>query len=414
MIKQAKPKVLVTYIESGFGHIMSARAIASSLKARYADKIDIVEAEIMQDDNDQTLIDFERFLTNQTKATNKYWHYGDLVFAIINLGKTQFMKLVHHTLFQKAVNSAVEAFHIRKPDVIISTHYFVTFCAMEYKRKYCGEDDVVVVSYNPDNNVHVWWDKRSDIFITNNSRASTEAIRKRKFDYSHIRQVYFTAREEVKNFNLTKRECREKYGIPQDKFCIMIADGGYAGGKAKRYCEWIIRHSQKQLTVLFLAGKNKKLYDRFSAAALKIRKNITLIPFEFTDKAYELYAAADLFVTKAGPNSILDSLFVGTPVMVDNCPHPIERATYRLFVKTYGCGIGAFNRYKASRLIDKYADNPSLLNEMRDNIAKNIDKNNDGANQIADIVYEQLKDKIEAATTEDDSAAENLRVGKTE
>lgn len=394
MITKAKPTVLITYIESGFGHIMSAKAIATSLKERYSDRMDIVEAEIMQDDNDQTLISFEKFLTNQTKATNKIWGYGDLMFAIINLGKTQFMKLVHHTLFQKAVNSAVEAFHIRKPDVIISTHYFVTFCAMEYKRKYGLNDKVVVVSYNPDNNVHVWWDKRSDIFITNNSKASTEAIRKRKFDYSHVRQVYFTAREEVKNFCLSKTQCREKYGIPQDKFCIMIADGGYAGGKAKRYCNWIVRHEKKPLTVIFLAGKNKKLYERFGTIAKKLPKNITLMPFEFTESAYELYAAADLFVTKAGPNSVLDSLFVGTPIMIDNCPHPIERATYRLFVKSYGCGVGAFNRYKASALIDKYIQKPELLDGFRENIAKNIDKNKDGAAQIADIVFEQLQDKL--------------------
>ncbi len=398
-----KPKVLVTYIESGFGHIMSAKAISEGLKARYCDKLEIVETEIMQDDHDETLIKFEKFLTNQTKATNKYWHYGDLVFAIINLGKTQFMKLVHNVLFKKAVDSAVEAFHKRNPDVIISTHYFVTFCAMEYKRRYCKENEVVVVSYNPDNNVHVWWDRRSDIFITNNSKASNEAIRKRKFDYSHVRQVYFTAREEVKNFSMTKQECREKYGIPQDKFCIMIADGGYAGGKAKRYCEWIMKHTNKPLTILFLAGKNKKLFDYFGVQAGKLHKNITLMPFEFTDSVYELYAAADLFVTKAGPNSVLDCLYVGTPIMIDNCPHPIERATYRLFVKSLGCGIGAFNRYKASSLINKYISTPSLLDGMKENIAKNIDKQKDGAMQIADIVYEQLKDKIE----EQESKANN-------
>ncbi len=391
----AKPRVLVTYIESGFGHIMSAQAIADSLKAKYGDKMEIVETEIMRDDNDETLIKFEKFLTDQTKATNKIWHYGDLVFAIINLGKTQFMKLVHHTFFRSAVNSAVEAMRSRKPDVIISTHYFITFCAMEYKRKYCAEDEVTVVSYNPDNNVHVWWDKRSDIFITNNSRASTEAIRKRKFDYANVRQVYFTARENVKNFSMTKEQCREKYGIPQDKFCIMIADGGYAGGKAKRYCEWLMKTVKKPLTILFLAGKNEKLYRFFNDASSKVRSNITLIPFEFTDKAYELYAAADLFVTKAGPNSVLDSLFVGTPVMIDNCPHPIERATYRLFVKNYKCGVGAFDRYAAGRLINKYISDPSLLESFRKNIKDKIDKNKDGAEQIADIVYEQVKDKVE-------------------
>lgn len=395
-----KPKILVTYIESGFGHIMSARAIADGLKSKYGDEMDIVETQIMRDDNDETLIKFEKFLTNQTKATNKYWHYGDMIFAVMNLGKRPFMNLVHHVFFRKAVNEMVESFRQRQPDVIISTHYFVTFCAMEYKRRYNSEHEVTVISYNPDNNVHIWWDRRCDVFITNNSLASTEAIRKRKFDYSHVRQVYFTVRKCIRDFDLTKQQCRDKYGIPQDKFCIMIADGGYALSKSKKYCKFFLKHIKQPLTILFLAGKNEQLYREFAEiAAHETPSDITLIPVAFTDKIYELYAACDLFVTKAGPNSILDSLFVGTPVMVDFCPHPIERATYRLFVKHYGCGVTAFHKGVALKLINKYIADPSLLDGCRAAIKEHIDKTVDGGEQIADIVYEQVKHKIEQTST---------------
>lgn len=394
-----KPKVLVTYIESGFGHIMSAQAIADCLKAKYGDRMDIIESQIMKDDKDETLIKFERFLINQTKATNKYWHYGDLIFAVMNLGKRPFMNLVHHVFFRKAVNELVEAFRSRDPDVIISTHYFITFCAMEYKRR-CKDRRVTVISYNPDNNVHVWWDRTCDVFITNNSLASTEAIRRRKFDYSHVRQVYFTVRKCIRDFSLTKAECRAKYGIPQDKFCIMIADGAYALSKSGKYCRYIVSHIKQPITVLFLAGKNDALYNEFLNVAQTLPPNVTLIPLHFTEKIYEYYAACDLFVTKAGPNSILDSLFVGTPVMVDFCPHPIERATCKLFVKYYGCGVTAFHRRTAAKLINKYVADPSLLDGCRKAIAEHIDKNADGGEQIADIVYEQVKHKIEEKSTQ--------------
>ena len=395
-----KPRVLVTYIESGFGHIMSAEAIADGLKAKYGDKMDIMESKIMQDDQDETLIKFEKFLINQTKATNKIWHYGDLIFAVMNLGKRPFMNLVHHVFFRKAVNEMVEAFHSRLPDVIISTHYFITFCAMEYKRRYAKQLDVTVISYNPDNNVHVWWDRRCDVFITNNSLASTEAIRKRKFDYSAVRQVYFTVRKCVREFDMTKRQCRDKYGIPQDKFCIMIADGAYALSKSKKYCKYLLSHIKQPLTIIFLAGKNEKLYEEFQKLAASARDDITLIPIRFTEKIYEYYAACDLFVTKAGPNAILDCLFVGTPVMVDFCPHPIERATCKLFVKYFGCGVTAFHRRTALKLINKYIADPSLLDGCRQAIAEHIDKTVDGGEQIADIVYEQVKYRIEEEQTQ--------------
>ncbi len=391
-----KPRVLVTYIESGFGHIMSAQAIADGLKAKYADKLEIVESEIMRDDNDPQLIKFERFLTNQTKATNKLWHYGDLIFGVMNLGRQPFMNLVHRVFFKRSVASLVEAFRKRAPDIIISTHYFVTYAAMEYKRRYGSEHDVTVVCYDPDNNVHVWWDKRSDLFITNNSLASEEAIDKRKFDPTHVAQVYFTVRKRIREFDLTQAQCRQKYNIDPNKFCIMIADGGYAGGKGKKFCKYIVKHAKQPLTVLFLAGTNQKAFDKFTQLAAKLHNGVTLVPLKFSQDIYELYAASDLLVTKAGPNTLLDSLFVGTPVMVDHCPHPIERATRKLFVDHYGCGVSAFTPRKASKLINKYAADPSLLQPYRDNIARHIDKTLDGGEQIADLVYSKVQSKIEA------------------
>ena len=55
-----KPRVLLTYIESGMGHIMSMRAIEDGLK-KYSDKIDIITTDIMKDEHDETAIKFEKF-----------------------------------------------------------------------------------------------------------------------------------------------------------------------------------------------------------------------------------------------------------------------------------------------------------------------------------------------------------------
>ena len=41
-MEKKKPKVLLTYIESGMGHITSMNSIKASLE-KYSDKLDIVE-----------------------------------------------------------------------------------------------------------------------------------------------------------------------------------------------------------------------------------------------------------------------------------------------------------------------------------------------------------------------------------
>ena len=103
-----KPRVLLTYIESGMGHIMSMQAIASGLKAKYADEIEIIESYIM-DEGDKDTEGFEKFLSNCTKETNKNKIFGVSIFWFLELvGKQHFMRLVHRTLFKKYTDATMQ------------------------------------------------------------------------------------------------------------------------------------------------------------------------------------------------------------------------------------------------------------------------------------------------------------------
>ena len=385
-----KPRVLITYIESGMGHIMSAKAVSDGLKENFSDRIEVVETQIMRDSNSKEQIRFEKFLTNQTKATNKYKFYAPVVFTIMNIGKQKFMRFLHHTIFKKATDATVEALRSFNADVIVSTHYFITFCAIELKRRY--QPDLLVACYNPDNNVHVWWDNRSDLFITNNKIAAEEAVEKRNFDKNSVKTVFFLAREQVVKANGSKEDYRLKYGIDKDSFTVMIADGAYASAKAKSYCNALLKENL-DITIIMLAGKNEKVKKYFEKKQKKPLGRTKLQVYGFTEKAYELYGASDVFITKAGPNAVLDCLFMKTPVIISCCPHPIEKATKELFVDSFGCGVSAFDKKTAAELVKKYSADPSLLNEFRDNINKNLDKNNNGAYAVGNIIIDALKDK---------------------
>jgi UDP-N-acetylglucosamine:LPS N-acetylglucosamine transferase len=329
-----KKRVLITYIESGMGHIMSAKSICDSLKKFYGEELDIVESNIMKDSNNKYQIKMEKFLIQQTQWTNKIKGYGFFIFGFIqSFGSQKFLRFTHKTLFKKACDATIEAMKSYNPDCIVSTHYFITYCAIELKKRYLP--NLRVVTYNPDNNVHMWWDNRDGIFINNNRLAEIEALKTRKFKYKNLRNVTFTARNDIINENNTKEFYREKYNLPKDKFTVIVADGAYALGRAKTVTNELIKTS-KPITILILTGKNEELYDYFKNK--KVKSNITLIPMKFTPLAFELYKASDLFITKAGPNAILDSMYMRTPVIVDYYAHPIEKATTKLFIEKYKCG----------------------------------------------------------------------------
>ena len=121
----------------------------------------------------------------------------------------------------------------------------------------------------------------------------------------------------------------------------------------------------------------------------KIPQNITFVPLPFTRNIEEYYCASDLFITKAGPNAITDSVFVHTPIMTNFYSGPIEKASNKLFTEVYKTGIFVKNKKKAKELVEFYVDNPHALDEYRENTYK-LDRTKNGADEIADIVFDAL------------------------
>ncbi len=376
-----KKKILITYIESGMGHITSARSIADALKKNYSNSFDIIECDIMK--HDEASKRFETFMTNQVKATNKVRGYGFFIFGLLELlGGQKFMRLAHKTLFRKACDAVIEVMRSYNPDILVSTHHLITYCAIELKKRYMP--NLQIITYNPDNNVHCWWDSRDGLFILNNEFANIEA-KHRKFKDANIRNVHFTARECLLNNLQSKEYYRDKYGIPRDKFAVIVADGAYAAGKSKKVTDKLLK-TKLPLTIVMLAGHNDEVYNYF--ASKKVPDNITLIPLHFTKDAFEYYRACDLFITKGGPNAILDSMYMNTPVIVNYYPQPMEKAAKVLFVDKLKCGEYISSPRKIRKRVEQFIQDPSLLDEYRNNTtAFNTMPN--GADEIADIIYHQ-------------------------
>lgn len=377
-----KPTVLVTFIKSGQGHIMSGQSIYDRMVEKYGEKYDVVKSYIMSEDGNERLIKVEDFLNSNVLNTNKCEFFGKFIFPFISLfGRQSLMRWVHVYLCKKSFAAMMEALKKRKPDVIVSTHYYISLCAVEYKRRYAP--DCQVVTYVPDNIFPSFWETRDGYFVVMSELAERLAL-KRGFKREQVIRIPPSVRSEVADCPLTKEECREKYGLPADTFTVALADGAYMMGKAKKYVKKLMK-SKERLTLLLLAGYNTEQYEKFKKLETRTKPNITLKVYGYLDTAYELYRAADVFITKGGANGLLDSIYMRTPLMVNYCPHIIEEANYKLFVKHLHCGVGAFRAGKAKKLVESYARDPSLLDEYRKNIDTLLSEGN-GSDRIADII----------------------------
>ncbi len=387
-----KKRVVVTFVEAGQGHIVTAAAIADSLEKKYGDSVEVIRSYIFRDSNDLDLIKYEKFLVNEVKKSNK--HPGYLAFqcaAMKLLTEQGTLEFSYNVAFRKIKNKTIKIFQELKPDIIISTHFSPAHFAV------CGKKsgklkNVQVITYDPDPNVHGWWDRRMDLLITNNSRATEEAIEKKHFKKDFVRQVNFLTRQSVVDTNESKAFYRKKYGIPENKFAVCLADGAYATAKLETFTDELLT-SSFPLTIIPVVGKNEKLLEKYTALKETTSRNITLLPMPFMQNVQEVYKASDLFITKAGPNAILDSLFMGTPIMTNFYSGPIEKATNDLFVNYYKTGLFCKDEKEAVKLIGKFAKEPALLNEFIEN-TKQFNKSKNGADEVADIVFDCLQHPI--------------------
>lgn len=387
MIKsQSKPLVLVTYVEAGMGHIVTAEAISGALKEKYSDELNIVDSYILRDSDNPVLCDYEKFLVNEVQKQSKYFGYSHIQMTAMHIGGSKnTLRLVHNTVFRKATYAVVREYRKINPDVIVLTHYFTQYAAEIYRDKY--NPDCKVVLYCPDNNVHGWWSNRVDKIYTNNPLATKDA-RFYRFPDHTIREVFYPTRSSVVNANESKEFYREKFGIPKDKFAVVVADGVYAKAKTKKVCYELMK-SDAPLTICALTGKNEELYGELMAIKDKQKPNITLLPFGFLKNAPELYGACDLFITKAGPNAVLDSVMMGTPVIIDYYGTPIEQATKRLFIDLKRCGYFIRNVKKIRETVEFLVRNPREVSELRERL-RFFDKTKNGAGEIAEDIYENV------------------------
>ncbi len=378
-------RILISFVEAGMGHITTAQAIYDALKLACGEEneeVEIIAKNLFHENS--VLEKYEQFLIRDVKRASVNPLHSRIQQWSMHIGGSQnTLKFVNSVIYKKEKNLYVKELEKIKPNIIIDTHYFTSYASICYRDK-C-DPNCKVITYDPDNNVHGWWSKKVDYFIVNNENAEKEALSK-GFTRQQVKKVFFITRQGVVNCNESKEFYRKKYNIPLDKFAVKLADGAYGKAKLESFVLELAK-TQKPLTIVAIAGRNKKLYDKF--VKMTLPENITLLPFEFVPDVYEICKACDLFITKAGPNAVLDSVFVQTPIVINYYANHIEGATKHLFVDTLKCGVTIKNKVKARKFVESCIDDRTILDSFVENERK-LDKTQNGATMIAQFVLEKL------------------------
>lgn len=376
-----KKRILVTYIEAGFGHIMTAHSIADAIEALNDPNIEVIREYMFSDV--PVLRRTEKQYVRDVKIANTIPWYNRIQMAATHiLGIHNSLPFVVSTIFRRTRKAYLNKLKQIGPDIIIDTHYLTSFLSTQYRDKI--DPHVKVVTYDPDNNVHNWWNIRVDKFIVNCRMAFDDAL-KHDFERNKLLIVPFVARKEVMEVTEDKSFFRAKYDLPQDRFTVMVAAGGYGKSGMGRVINALVRNVKQPITLVAICGTNKLLYNRLQKLKQKLPSQIDLRPYKFVQSVYELNRASDIFLTKGGPNAMLDSVLMGVPVGVFYCASNIEYMSAYQFTFVLNCGRFLPRARHIVEWVNSCAMNPTILDFFIHN-TQAVREAGNGAKNIAEFI----------------------------
>lgn len=289
-------KVLIAHAKCGSGHTMAAQAVYESIKDEKG--FDVAIYDLLEESPFH-----RRWFGNGYKFLVKY-----LPFVWKWMYQTSDHRLCRkmHTGEHRFV-FPLFSFRLLKQqyDLIVSTHFFVSEIAAKLKRKGLIKSKLITVV--TDFNVHKTWVHRGTDYYVVASEYTADVLRTLyKIEPERILTWGIPLRN--KFYTLTDKDrLREKYAIPQDLFNILIFSSDYGVGPILE----IVEKLRDKCGIMVICGKDKKLKKRLShivdAKHLYIR--------EYVSDIWELMAASDAVVLKAGGLSVAECMHLQKPML---------------------------------------------------------------------------------------------------
>lgn len=372
-------KVLLLYAKVGNGHYKAAENIKIAL----------------QEMDENIEIDYEDGLEYSSALTNKLIikGYASLARNMPKVWGTIYAKSDKQDLntvgeINKMVNKALtirlkKMLRIRRPDVIISTHPFISHMCAYLKRK--GKTSAKIISVMTDYGIHNMWleeNKYIDKFMVATDEMKGDCVREYGVAES---KIFVTGIPVSKKFSqvFDRQEILNDLGLNPRKTTLLFFPGGGLGlGKTEGIFEELTA-SNYDFQIIVITGKNEKLKARFEKISSKSTKGITVLGF--TDKVPELMSASDFVITKPGGLTSTECLAMCKPMIIIN-PIPGQEEQNSIYFTNNGTALRTYKNEPLEHVLDIVINNKKRVEQMVE-MCKIIGK----PNASYDIASEAIK-----------------------
>lgn len=386
-----KPRVLFPFTEAGLGHIMPMRAIAAKFEALYGDKVEIIRSSFFRENGNEDLKIFEKRLCDTVVKANNNPVFGFFMTFNMDFWGPRLDSWATMKYLKPGANEAAFEYMAQlKPDLVVSTHWATNYYARHI------EPMPLTAMYCPDVEMNPLFCYPCDLALVPTKSGYEKARKKykKRFNDDNLKLVHHVIREEAFSVLEDRRELRKKLGIDEDKFTIMLAEGGYGVGSMKEICEEILERDLP-VTLVPVCGKNEELYREF--VKIKHVGKCDFRPVGYTDQIFDYIAAADIFCGKSG-SIFAEVCFFGVPQIVTHYATNIEKHIGEYFITNVGSAEKIFNPKKVADKIEEYLANPVGLERFRKAAQTRLRRSGaeESARHIFDLLctrFPELKDE---------------------
>lgn len=285
-------------------------------------------------------------------------------------------RLLSHKLF--------ELFEEQDPDIVISTHYFMTEMVACIKRR--GKTNCKLAVILTDYASHKFWLSSKECvelyFVANEPMKYSlmhEGIQERKI---HVTGIPVRP-EFLKKYD--RKPILDELGFDDDKPIFLVFGGGQYGMSDSSKLFKGLLEIRQDVQIIAIAGKSESTKKTFTKLASNYDKKVAVLGF--TDKVAELMSVADFVVSKPGGLTTTEILVSNVPFIIFN-PVPGQEEENSWFLVNNGAGFRMYDLNKTTPFVEQLLDDKYRIENMK-LMQKYIAKPN-STKDIVDTVIQEM------------------------
>lgn len=373
-------KVLILYAKAGNGHYKAAEAIKEKIEEHHKDITVFFEDGLEYSSRIANKIVVKGY-ANMTKLVPSMWG------AIYSKADTQertalneVSKLIHKGLTIRLK----KLLRITKPDVIVSTHPFVSKTCAYLKKK--NKTDAKIVTMMTDYAIHNMWLEDNKFY--DKILVATEEMKDDCINYGVVKEkIEVTGIPTSLKFaeKYDREKTLKEYGLEDKRTFLFFAGGGQGIGQSKDIFKELLE-TNGDFQIVAVSGKNEKQKEKFEEMAKDSDKKVIVLGY--TNDVPALMNACDFVISKPGGLTSTECLVMNKPMLIIN-PIPGQEEQNAIYFTNNGTAVRAYDGEPLRHQINTLIKNKMRVNQMIE-MCKVVARPN-AVKDIVDIIIKSAK-----------------------